>query len=363
MVNVRALAALVAPVLVAACSVASADAEPATGASPERTDVACSALTTRSDGAVLVHAPSSATDSAQNPAFIGSTLVFTVFHGGYNGGAAGLFTRDAAGAVKTLLDTGSDDHVNLPGSAYSALTNRITFSSDRNASTDNVWTANVDGTGLFKVTNLASAYEPSFSPDGSQIVFEYAPRTGNHRIARVNADGTGLVYLTDGSHDDRQPNWSPAGNGVVFQRQQGNDALLVTMKPDGTGVFVIPNVLGTDASWSPDGKYIVYSGGYYGDRDNVLVVSATGGPQIRATNSDVYDGAPSWSPDGKWIAFESGGDGTKPTSVWMIASPVTVTPAPGATPVTPPPGAAPTTPAGSTPSETAGAPFNPCAGR
>ncbi len=285
-------------------------------------DQSSSKLTTRSDGAILVFSPTVSGYSAQNPAFLGSsdTILFTQFHNKYNGGDAGIYKINSSGVVSKIYDPGGQDIVNLPGSAYNTLTNRITFASDV-VKADNVWTSNVDGTLKKQLTNIDSAIEPSFSPDGSQLVFEYAPPTGKHRIAKVNADGTGFTYLTDGTHDDREPNWSPTGNRIVFQRAvSGGDANLVLINPDGSNAFTVPNVLGTDASFSPDGKWVVYSGGVYSNMDTVLVVSVNGGSQIRITTSNVYDGAPSWSPDGKWIAFESGIP-DNPTSIWKIAVP------------------------------------------
>jgi len=81
----------------------------------------------------------------------------------------------------------------------------------------------------------------------------------------------------------------------------------------------------TDASWSPDGRWVVYSSNYGGlPTPNILVVPAESGTPIRVTRDDTHaDGAPSWSPDGKWLAFEShlGQDEDTPSALWRIPVP------------------------------------------
>jgi TolB protein len=98
------------------------------------------------------------------------------------------------------------------------------------------------------------------------------------------------------------------------------------MAPDGGDVQQVTTASSgdTDASWSPDGRWIVYSSDYDGlPVSKIFVISANGGQPIRATRDKTcYDGAPSWSPDGEWIAFEShpGGEDI-PTALWLIAAP------------------------------------------
>lgn len=52
-------------------------------------------------------------------------------------------------------------------------------------------------------------YSPSWSPDGTQIVFtRSSPDGSEENLWIVNAEGSGLVQLTDGGTDD-QPDWGP----------------------------------------------------------------------------------------------------------------------------------------------------------
>ena len=80
----------------------------------------------------------------------------------------------------------------------------------------------------------------------------------------------------------------------------------------------------TDASFSPDGQWIVYSSDATLTYANLYILPITGGSPTRVTYYSGYDGAPSWSPDGSSISFESypgDPDGSAGTTLWVIAAP------------------------------------------
>jgi len=299
------------------------------------------AYETRTDGAVrLTNPPDNASD--QNAAFApdGTRLVFTRFENGYNIGPAGVFILDlTSGDTARLTPWEDQDNVNLPGSAWNAVIDRIVFASDRGES-DDLWRVAPDGTDFNPITMHDGPpwfIEPSWSPDGQWIVFEADNNVPDDRqqgsIWKVRADGSDLTPLTDGlanGTDDRQPNWSPIGDRILFQRHipGSEDWNLFTMTLDGKEMRQVTTAPAsdTDASWSPNGRFIVYSSDYGNlPTPNIFIIPAEGGTPVRVTFNDTNeDGAPSWSPDGRFIAFESheGQDENIPSTLWCIAVPI-----------------------------------------
>lgn len=150
----------------------------------------------------------------------------------------------------------------------------------------------------------------------------------NGILTKFRVDGQGdYVVLTDADDDCRQPNWAPAGNRILFQQFDGSQWDIFVMNDDGTGVEQVTDGPGdkTDASFSPDGDWIVYSSDE-GELDlaNIFVIPVTGGDSVQVTDWDGYDGAPSWSSDGSQIAFESypgDPDECPGTTLWIIDAP------------------------------------------
>ncbi len=150
---------------------------------------------------------------------------------------------------------------------------------------------------------------PVFSPDGKRLVFErhvsgFAKPAGKTAVYVVGVDGSGSRRLTAWSENGGDnPDWSPDGRWILYHSHveevapQGQYFLI---HPDGTGRRQITHFpKGTDvrsASFSPDGRSIVFSKGPQGGNIDVYTMRIDGSQMRRLTRSLLWQSAPAWGP-------------------------------------------------------------------
>jgi hypothetical protein len=139
----------------------------------------------------------------------------------------------------------------------------------------------------------------------------HSNRSGDFDIYVMNADGSGVIQLTNNTYPEFDPIWSPDGTRIAFGRFDGGDFEVIVINADGTGETQLTNndvVHDFPGAWSPDGTRIAFSSNGDGDEE-VFVMNADGSGVTRLTDNDFIDGPTAWSPDGTRIAFNSNRDG------------------------------------------------------
>ena len=267
----------------------------------------------RNDTGVVLNIP--LTGSLQNPAFSpdSKSIVFTRFINGYNQEPSELYRYNIFTEQLSLIVSDGSANVNLPGSSWNKTIRKIVFSSSREPH-DEIYLISEASTtgGEIRITSRvdSAAYEPTLSPDGEWIVFEShkLDEEGDGIIVKYKTDRSSrYIFLTDPKDDCRQPNWSPAGNKILFQKFENTQWDIWIMNPDGTDKVRVTSGPGdkTDASFSDNGQYIVFSSDFESDTANIYKILISGGDPVRLTRYSGYDGAPSLSPDGSKLIFES----------------------------------------------------------
>ena len=167
---------------------------------------------------------------------------------------------------------------------------------------------NADGSGFHLVTSGPNNNAfPSYSPDGTRIVYRTAGPQGNG-LRIMNLATKAITPLTD--EYDNFPVWSPRGDLIAFVRKIGNNFLVFTIHPDGSGIKQLTDCNCNDAhlNWSPDGEHIVFASSRMGFKDEaplvgnpqpygeIYVMDKDGSHVTQLTDDQWEDGAPSWMP-------------------------------------------------------------------
>ena len=193
---------------------------------------------------------------------------------------------------------------------------RVTFSSGDVQDGQPAWSP--DGTRIAFVSTRDSIFETWQETDDDGNYITKSKLDINKEVYVMNADGSGQTRLTDELANDDAPSWSPDGSKIVFRSDRERDccdpiAQVWTMNADGTSQTDLSNSGNGDyiASWTLGGVIDTPFGG--GTRETP--VANPGGPYNSQTGQIVQlNGSGSFDPNGTITNYSwDFGDGTSGT--------------------------------------------------
>jgi Tol biopolymer transport system component len=225
-------------------------------------------------------------------------------------GSHDIWVMNADGSdVRRLTDHPALDETPV----FSPDGERIVFASEREGELD-VFSMRPDGSGLVNLTRNPTTDDdhPKFSHDGRRIVFNSKRHDGEtYQLWVMDADGSNPRRLTEHMEWDTYPSFSPDGSRVLFRRVlptggwslSGRNSEIFVVDADGSGARNLSRHAAFDGypDWSPDGRFIAFAS----DREDrgvfrIYVMDADGSNVVRISPAEpgVSYARPIWSPDG-----------------------------------------------------------------
>lgn len=153
---------------------------------------------------------------------------------------------------------------------------------------------------------------PNWTPDGTALIYNTSGTDPDKRGRLYRFDlATRQARLIDTgfairNNNDHVLSFDGRMLGISDQSTDKGESTIFTLPATG-GVpkRITPLTPSYLHSWSPDGKFLVYTGGRNGEFDIYKIPSDGSGPEIRLTTAKGVDDGPEFTPDGKYIYFNS----------------------------------------------------------
>jgi serine/threonine protein kinase len=216
-----------------------------------------------------------------------------------------LYTMDVNDRVPHRVSTAVEHYISISAAAEIPGQPRRLVATVSNPSVQ-LWTVPITSgvapeSAASRITlPTARSAAPRFARDSS--VFYLASRGGGDGLWRFSAAKASELWKTDQGAVVGAAAISPDGARVCFPVGRQGHSTLYCMSADGTGARAIAESLDVRGagSWSPDGRWLAI-GAREGRGVRVFKIPLAGGPPVRLVDS--VSSNPVWSPDGRFILY------------------------------------------------------------
>ncbi|MEA2705483.1 MAG: TolB protein [Gemmatimonadaceae bacterium] len=146
---------------------------------------------------------------------------------------------------------------------------------------------------------------PNWTPDGKALIYAQEGLLYRFDLASRAAEAINTGFATR-NNNDHVLSFDGQMLGISHHAAEDSGVSIVYTVPvtGGTPTRVTAKGPSYFHGWSPDGRWLAYTGQRNGDYD-VYKIPATGGDEIRLTSTPGLDDGPEYTPDGSYIYFNS----------------------------------------------------------
>lgn len=243
----------------------------------------------------------------------GRTVAYV--HGDTGNGQTGIWLMDTNGTDNRILFAGTDAY----DPTWSPDGHWIAFSNNRD-----IFKINLNGDSLTQLTYGANDFEPAWSPDGKRIVYDRSVATtlGPSGVWLITYSGVDAESI---AQYGMYPTWYPGGRKILFvmassdsKGQPLGDSLL-SYNIQSSSFDAVKFLSGATFETrypkiSPDDSKVAFTSASYAGSPQIWVMNSNGTDLQQLTTQQGY--TCSWSPDGKWLVYTD--SDTTSGRLWMM---------------------------------------------
>lgn len=180
----------------------------------------------------------------------------------------------------------------------------VVYSSYREDNVYEIYSLDLNDGSVDRLTDkLGILTAPEISPDGTSILFARGnPTNGSYQVMLMDRDGKDVKKIPQAFGWD--PTWSPDGKQILYAAGPEGGVQLFVANRNGKDLHQVTNLpsIRGRSDWSPDGQFIVTYAGPSWHRE-VYIMNADGSNARQLTPGGGNSQGPSFSPDGRWVVF------------------------------------------------------------